>query len=94
MSEQKLQAKIITWLQDNGFYTVKVVVATKKGVPDIVGCTPTGKFFAIEVKFGSNKLSKLQEYNLRVIKENGGISLVAYSLDDVTSVLGGYQTTK
>lgn len=83
MSEQKLQSKVLKWLKDNGYYSVKVVLATKNGVPDIIGCTPEGKFFAIELKVGYNKASKLQEWNIKEIKQRGGIAFVAYSLDEV-----------
>ena len=84
--EQKLQTKIMKWLKDNGYYAVKIVVASKNGVPDIIGCTPSGGFFAIEVKFGANKASKLQEWNVKEINKRLGIAFVAYSLDDVKRV--------
>ena len=81
--EQKLQTKILKWLKDNNYYAIKVMVAGKNGVPDIVGCTPSGQFFAIEVKFGANKASKLQEWNIQEINKRKGVAIVAYSLDDV-----------
>ena len=83
MSEQKLQAKILKWLQDNGFYVVKTIVSNKKGIPDILACTPAGAFLAIEVKFGKNKASKLQEYNIQQIKDRGGYALVCWSLEEL-----------
>ena len=85
--EQRLQTKIMTWLKTNGYYAVKVVVAGKKGVPDIIGCSPTGQFYAIEVKFGSNKTSKLQDWNIAEISKRKGVAIVAYSLDDVKALL-------
>lgn len=86
MSEQKVQKKILDWLDKEGFYTVKVISANKAGIPDIVGCTPKGRFFAIEVKYGSNKTSKLQDWNLKRIREAGGIACVAYDLELVKEV--------
>lgn len=87
MSEQKLQKKILDWLNKNGFYTVKTIVSNKKGVPDILACSPQGRFVAIEVKYGDNKASKLQEYNLAKINEAGGIAFVAWDLETVIARL-------
>jgi Holliday junction resolvase len=87
MSESKLQAKILQWLKSNGFYVFKTVVCNRNGIPDIIGCTPTGQFFAIEVKVGKNKASKLQEWNIQEIKKRGGLATVAYSLEEVKLVL-------
>ena len=83
MSEQKLQAKIIKWLQSQGHYVFKTIVCNRNGIPDIIGCTTSGRFFAIEVKYGANKASKLQDWNIKEIKQRGGIALVAYSLEEV-----------
>lgn len=87
MSEQKLQTKILKWLKAEGHYVFKTVVCNRNGVPDIVGCTHSGHFFAIEVKYGSNKPSKLQEWNIQEIKKRGGIALIAYDLDTVKAAL-------
>lgn len=45
------------------------------GVPDIVGCY-RGLFFGIECKAGKNKPTPLQEKNLRLITESGGLAMV------------------
>lgn len=82
MSEQQLQAKILAYIKAKGGYTVKVVTATKKGVPDIIACID-GKFYGIEVKVGRNKASPLQEANLRQIQEAGGVGILAYSVQDI-----------
>lgn len=83
MSEQKTQKKIIDWLQSKGFYVVKTITCNKKGVPDILACSPNGTFVAIEVKYGSNKASKLQEYNIQQINDKHGIAFVAWDLATV-----------
>lgn len=82
MSEQKLQAQILKYIQAKGGYTVKVVQATKAGVPDILACF-NGKFYGIEVKYGHNKPSALQLANLANIEQSGGVGVLAYSLEDV-----------
>ena len=87
MSEQKVQAKILKWLNDKGFYTVKTIVSNKKGVPDILACSPQGRFVAIEVKYGANKASKLQEYNIQQIKKRGGFAIVCWDLETLVNQL-------
>jgi Holliday junction resolvase len=89
-TEQQIQKKIIAYLEKEGCYVVKVVSATKSGVPDILGCYE-GIFFGIEVKTPktANNVSKLQEYNLDKIREADGHSLVAWSVDQVEEFLKG-----
>jgi len=87
MSEQKVQTKILNWLKAEGHYVFKTVVCNRNGIPDIIGCTTKGQFFAIEVKFGRNKASKLQDWNIVEIKKRGGLAFVAYDLETVKSHL-------
>ncbi len=89
-TEQQLQKKIITYLEKEGCYIVKVISATKAGVPDILGCYE-GVFFGIEVKTPktASNVSKLQDYNLDKISLAGGHSLVAWELDQVKEFLSG-----
>lgn len=55
----------------------------EKGIADIIGCTPSGRFLAIEVKKPGGKPSPEQLDFLARVKAYGGISILAYSLDDV-----------
>ena len=87
MSEQKVQTKILKWLKKEGYYVFKTIKCNRAGIPDIVGCTPWGQFFAIEVKYGSNKASQLQDWNIQQIKAAGGIAFVAYDLTTVIKEL-------
>lgn len=87
MSEQQVQKKIIDFLESTGYYVVKTIVSNKKGTPDILACSPCGRFVAIEVKFGSNKASKLQEYTLNLIRERQGVAFVSYSLEQAINCL-------
>ena len=88
MKEQDIQKKIIKYLESKGHYVVKVQVASKAGVPDILTCVG-GVFVGIEVKTPKteNNVSKLQEYNIKKIKESGGIAFVATSIEDVDNFL-------
>lgn len=83
MNEQAIQAKIIKGLEARNFYVVKTMVTNRAGVPDILACSPEGRFVAIEVKRPGGVLSKLQEVHLRKIHERQGISFVAHSLEEV-----------
>jgi len=88
MKEQDYQRKIVKFLEGNGAYVVKVITASKKGVPDVLACYK-GRFIAIEVKTPQtmNGASDLQKYNLACIKESGGFSMVACSVDQVETTL-------
>lgn len=52
------------------------------GVSDIIGIYK-GKFFAVEVKTKTGRLSEHQKIFLNNVKTNGGIAIVARSIDDV-----------
>lgn len=58
-----------------------------KGMPDIVGIAPGGRFLGIECKVKPNKPSEEQREFLQTIKANGGIGILAYSLEDVEAGL-------
>ena len=45
------------------------------GIPDIV-CCHNGRFIAIECKAGENKTTALQDRQLELIRQSGGIALV------------------
>ena len=88
MKEQDIQRKIIKYLESVGAYVVKLVASNKSGTPDILACY-RGIFLAIEVKRPETKtnVSELQEYNIKKIKEAGGIAIVSWDLDAVKAVV-------
>jgi len=88
MKEQQYQSKIVKYLESRGAYVIKVVAASKKGVPDVIACYK-GQFIAIEVKtpLTRSNTSKLQEYNLDKIAEAGGQSGIAVHIDDINPML-------
>lgn len=87
--EKVIQSKIKNYLESKGAYVVKVIQATKSGVPDLLVCYK-GLFIGIEVKKPStkNNVSKLQQHNLNLIKLADGVSIVAWELDMVVELLG------
>jgi Holliday junction resolvase len=90
MKEQDIQRKFIQYLESQGAYVVKVISASKSGVPDILFCYE-GVFAAIEVKTPTtkNSVSRLQQYNIDKIHECGGQATVAWTLDQVEDFLRG-----
>ena len=87
-SEQQIQTKIISVLENRGAYVVKIVSATRAGVPDILACYQ-GNFIGIEVKKPSTKtnVSKLQQYNLQKIIDAKGRAIVAWEPEQVEELL-------
>lgn len=88
MKEQTIQHNIIKFLESNGYYVVKVIQASKAGVPDLLACV-NGRFVALEVKKPDTvkNTSKLQVYNLNKIKESGGNGYVVSSVKEVEGIL-------
>ncbi len=76
MSESKIQAKIIKYLNGIGAYTVKTIATNRSGTPDILCCL-NGLFVALEVKTDKGITSALQEYHIKKIHESGGVVKVA-----------------
>ena len=79
-AEKNFENKIKRYLKSKGAWFVKFFANefTKCGIPDIIGCYH-GRFFAIEVKGGSNYgLTDLQRHNLKLINKAGGVGLCVY----------------
>lgn len=88
MREKNIENKIKNYLKSIGAYYVKYHgnQFSQVGVPDILVCYK-GKFIGIEVKNEKGKTSPLQDINLKQIKQAGGISLVARSVEDVSEII-------
>jgi len=88
MKESELQAKMLKLIKARGGYTVKVIQASLKGVPDILTCY-RGLFIGIEVKLPEtkNKASALQKHNIEEIKKAGGIAYVMWDLEHLEVLL-------
>ena len=86
--EKVVQYKIKSYLESKGAYVVKVIQATKSGVPDLLVCYK-GLFIGIEVKRPStkNNVSKLQVHNLNLIRAAEGTAIVAWDVDMIKDLL-------
>lgn len=63
---------------------------TLKGVSDIVGVLPDGKFLAIEVKSKTGSASMEQKAFIAKIISMNGMALIARSIEDVKNELKEY----
>lgn len=98
-SETELRELILDYLRKKGLHCWKDrqlpkrpgigTVKSSDGVPDILGHTRAGIFFAIEVKNPSriNKPSSKQTMFLDRVNRDHGIGIVAYCLKDVMECL-------
>ena len=88
MREKNVENRIKAYLKSIGAYYVKYFgnQFSQVGVPDIL-CCYKGYFIGIEVKNEKGKTSPLQDINLQQIKDAGGYSLVARSVEDVKKVI-------
>lgn len=88
MREKNIENKIKSYLKSKGAYYFKHHgnQFSQVGVPDIIACYK-GKFIGIEVKNETGKTSPLQDVNLKMINDAGGISIVARCVEDVSKVI-------
>ena len=78
------------WRNNTGGYkpegSKRYIRYGKKGSADIIGLTSTGRFIAVEAKFGRNKPTTEQLLFGNEIMRRGGIFVVAYSVDDLEAI--------
>lgn len=88
MREKIIENKIKTYLKSKGAYYFKHHGGqfSQVGVPDIIACYK-GRFIAIEVKNETGKTSPLQDINLKMINDAGGIAIVARSVEEVKDII-------
>jgi Holliday junction resolvase len=67
----------------NGNGKTRVVKMGQKGTPDIIACSPDGRFVAIECKVRGNKPTPAQKEFLNRLARNRAHVIVAYSIDDL-----------
>jgi len=78
-----VQRKILDYLgKVPNLYFVKIILANRRGVPDIHVCY-RGKYIAFEAKRVGKEAEALQEYEMTKIRKAGGFATVVYSLDEV-----------
>ena len=88
MREKNIENKIKSYLKSKGAYYFKHHgnQYSQVGVPDIIACYK-GRFIGIEVKNETGKTSPLQDVNLKMITDAGGIVIVSRCFEDVKNVI-------
>ena len=71
MTEQQIQSKRIKELEAEGYYVIKLVKTNKNGIPDLVAIPKDSEVLFSEVKTPKGRVSKLQEYRLKELKDHG-----------------------
>ena len=66
----KMQSKLIKQWQSKGYYGINLVKVTPSGLPDLIAVKPDEVVF-IESKEKWDKLSKLQEIRIEMLKKLG-----------------------
>lgn len=88
--EAKVKAAVKQMLNDRGAYYAMPVASGygNAGIPDILACYK-GRFLGIECKAKGNKPTTLQLFNLKQIREAGGIDLIIdeHNLDTLKQAL-------
>lgn len=82
MNGSKLQKLIVDYINACGWYAVNVTGASSAGTHDVLACVD-GVFHSIEVKGEGDTVKVLQTKKQERVIAAGGMSYIAYSLDDV-----------
>jgi len=71
MKESDIQAKRIKQLEAQGYYVIKLLKTNKNGIPDLIAIPKDSDVLFSEIKTPKGRLSKLQEYRIKELKEYG-----------------------
>lgn len=71
MKESQIQSKKIKELEAQGYYVLKLIKTNKNGIPDLIAIPPNSDVEFFEVKAPNGKVSPLQEWRLKELKEHG-----------------------
>ena len=71
MTEQQVQSKKIKELELEGYYVLKLIKTNKNGIPDLLALHPDRDILFLEVKTSKGRVSKLQEYRIKELREHG-----------------------
>jgi hypothetical protein len=86
MKESSVTKAVREYLTSLDCWFWKVSDRYTSGIPDIVGVY-RGRFFGLELKRPGGARRKLQDHNLRKIRDAGGVAGIARSVADVKRIL-------
>tara|TARA_R100001224_G_scaffold40055_1_gene22907 strand:- start:1778 stop:2017 length:240 start_codon:yes stop_codon:yes gene_type:complete len=71
MTEQQIQHKRIKELEEEGYYVIKLIQTNKNGIPDLIALPKNCDALFSEVKRPLQKVSALQKYRIKELKDHG-----------------------
>jgi Holliday junction resolvase len=71
MTEQQIQAKRIKKFEEDGYYVIKLIKTNKNGIPDLIAIPRNSKVLFSEIKKSNGRVSKLQQYRIKELKDHG-----------------------
>lgn len=80
--ESSIQKQLIKWLEQDGWYVIKLIQTNRNGIPDLV-CHKTGRTIYIEVKREGKELRPLQQKRHTELYEHGIETWVIDSVDEL-----------
>jgi len=80
MLEQQIQKKIITKLELEGYFVLKIIKANRNGFPDLIAIKNNITTF-VEVKRPTGRLSALQKVRIQELRSKGINVKVWYEYD-------------
>ena len=80
--ESTIQNAIQKHLKKNGWFTVKIIMASKNGIPDVVAIKD-GRVIFLEIKNEIGRLSEIQKYRIEELKSYGSEVYVVRGIDDL-----------
>lgn len=97
-SEKAIQIEIIKLLERNGYWAMRInsgrlyiskrlIMLARPGTPDILACSPTGHFTAIEVKQVGKHSTDIQRAVQNELKIRNAQVIEAHSADEVGATL-------
>ena len=66
-----INSKKIKELEAEGYFVLKLIKTNKNGIPDVLAIHPEHGVEFYEIKTKKGKVSKLQEYRLKELREYG-----------------------
>ena len=82
MTESKLQKKIIDDFTNRGFMVIKLIKTNTNGIPDLL-ILKNGIAKFVEVKKPGGKISQLQKYRIKKLREQGFDAVVMDGIDSI-----------
>lgn len=89
-SESQIERAVCDHAQSVGMLALKFTSPGRRGVPDRLIITDNGRFFFIEFKTPTGKLSPLQMNEHRILRQRGVDVFTVCSVDDGKDVIDGY----